>query len=275
VKLRHLRTIQHGHPVLHNALADNGGDCLVLSKIAMNLASARYLGVGHLLPDPRWEMADHSHEFHELIVVQRGQIYVEIKGETRTARAGETLWYPAGVAHREWVNPRAPAETIFISWSWRELPATWPLQLSDTHGRIGEMSRWLLADRDTRSTGNPLLHAILAEYDRLVTHPDDPLVTSLRAHIRQHLAEAITLDDLAAKAGLSKFHLIRRYKALTGRTPLEDARRIRLQTARDLLLTTALSLKEIAPRVGLGDEYRLCRLFRQVFQTTPGQLRRH
>ncbi|MCG3148866.1 MAG: HTH-type transcriptional activator RhaS [Verrucomicrobiae bacterium] len=239
----------------------------------MNLTTARYLGVGHLLPDPRWEMAHHSHAFHELIVVQRGQIYVEIRDQIRTARASELLWYPAGVVHCEWVNSRAPAETIFMSWTWQELPAHWPLQLSDTLGRIGEMSRWLLADRDVHCPGQPLLHAILTEFNRLVTHPDDPLVTGLRTHIRQHLADSITLDHLAAKAGLSKFHLIRRYKALTGRTPLEDVRHIRLQTARDLLLTTALSLKEIAPRVGLGDEYRLCRLFRQYFQTTPGALR--
>lgn len=215
----------------------------------------------------------HQHTHHELIIVQRGQLSVEIRGETRHARGGDVLWYPAGVAHREWVSPRTPAETLFISWSWRELPATWPMHQADTHGRIGEMARWLFADRETRSAGTPLLQAILAEYDRLATHRDDPIVASIRAHIRQNLAEPIALDQLAAKAGLSKFHLVRRYKTLTGRTPMEDARHIRLQTARDLLLTTALPLKEIAPRVGLGDPYRLCRLFRQHFQTTPGALR--
>lgn len=239
----------------------------------MKVSTAQFLGIGHLPAQPDWKMANHSHLFHELIVVQRGQISLEIRGQTRHARAGELLLYPAGVAHREWVNPRAPAETLFISWHWRELPATWPLQQTDTHGRIGEMAGWLFAERETRSADNPLLHAILAEYDRLATHQADPIVASIRAHIRQHLAEPIALDHLAAKAGLSKFHLIRRYKMLTGRTPMADARHIRLQTARDLLLTTALPLKEIAPRVGLGDVYRLCRLFRQHFHTTPGALR--
>ena len=242
-------------------------------KLLLKLSTAQFLGIGHLAPQPTWQMPFHQHAHHELIVVLRGQISVEIRGETRQARGGELLLYPAGIAHHEWVNPRSPAETLFISWHWRELPESWPLQQADTNGRITEMARWLLADRETRSVGAPLLHAILAEYDRLATHRDDPIVAGIRTHIRQNLAEPIALDHLAAKAGLSKFHLVRRYKALTGRTPMEDARHIRLQTARDLLLTTALPLKEIAPRVGLGDAYRLCRLFRQYFQTTPGALR--
>jgi len=241
--------------------------------LRLTFSNAILLGIGHLPPQPGWHLPSHKHANHELIIVQRGQLSVEIRGETRHAGGGDLLWYPVGVAHREWVSPRAPAETLFISWSWRELPEPWPLQQADTHGRIGEMARWLFAERETYSTGNPLLHAILAEYDRLATHKDDPIVTSIRTHIRQNLAEPIALDHLAAKAGLSKFHLVRRYKTLTGRTPMEDARHIRMQTARDLLLTTALPLKEIAPRVGLGDAYRLCRLFRQHFQTTPGALR--
>jgi len=239
----------------------------------MKLTTAQFTSIGHLPALPDWHMARHSHAFHELIIVLRGQISVEIRGQTRRARAGELLWYPAGTAHREWTSDRAPAETLFISWRWRELPAAWPLQQPDTHGRISEMARWLFADRETRSAGNPLLHAILAEYDRLATHKDDPLVTGIRTHIRQHIAERVTLTDLAKRVGLSKFHLVRRYRKLTGRTPMADARLLRLQTARDLLLTTALPLKEIAPRVGLGDVYRLCRLFRQHFQTTPGALR--
>jgi len=218
-------------------------------------------------------MARHAHAFHELIIVLRGQLCVEIRGQTRVARAGELLWYPPDVVHHEWTSPRAPAETLFVSWRWRELPAAWPVQQTDTHGRVSDMARWLFADRETRSAGHPLLHAILAEYDRLATHNDDPLVTGIRAHLRQNIADRVALADLAKRAGLSKFHFVRRYRKLTGRTPMADVRLLRLQMARDLLLTTNLPLKEIAPRVGLGDAYRLCRLFRQHFQTTPGALR--
>ena len=244
-----------------------------VDNCSMRLTTAKLISIGHLPANPAWNMARHSHPFHELIIVLGGQISVEIQSQTRQAQTGELLWYPAGIAHREWTHATAPAETLFVSWRWLELPESWPLQQTDTLGRISQMARWLFADRESRSVGHPLLHAILAEYDRLATHTDDPLVTGIRTHIRQHLADRVTLIDLAKQVGLSKFHLVRRYRKLTGRTPMADVRLLRLQTARDLLLTTVLPLKEIAPRVGLGDVYRLCRLFRQHFQTTPGALR--
>ena len=55
---------------------------------------------------------------------------------------------------------------------------------------------------------------------------------------------------------------------------MEDLRLIRLAAARDLLLTTALTLKEIAPRCGLGDEFHLARVFSRHFKIPPGAVRR-
>ena len=55
---------------------------------------------------------------------------------------------------------------------------------------------------------------------------------------------------------------------------MEDLRLIRLTATRDLLLTTALTLKEIAPRCGLGDEFHLARLFSRHFKIPPGAVRR-
>jgi transcriptional regulator GlxA family with amidase domain len=139
--------------------------------------------------------------------------------------------------------------------------------------------QWLIAEEGSHYAGrkgwrNALLVGLLAEYDRLARYKEDPLVVQLRSHIRKNLARPLDLDGLADLAGLSKFHLVRRYRALTGRTPMEDVRHIRLLAAREMLLTTNLPLKEIAPRTGLGDAYRLSRLFRQHFRMTTSALRR-
>jgi transcriptional regulator GlxA family with amidase domain len=82
------------------------------------------------------------------------------------------------------------------------------------------------------------------------------------------------LDDLARKAGMSKYHFVRLYKKLSGRTPMNDVRMIRVEAARDLIITTDLPLKTIATRVGLGNEYYLCRVFRQAFKVPPGYFRK-
>ncbi len=73
---------------------------------------------------------------------------------------------------------------------------------------------------------------------------------------------------------MSKFAFIRRYRRATGRTPMQDLRRIRLNQARTLILATGLPLKAIAAEVGLGDAFQMSRLFRRHFQTAPSHLRR-
>jgi AraC-like DNA-binding protein len=224
-------------------------------------------------------MDAHQHAHHELIMVLDGMLHVEIRGQAIDAGAGEMLWYPAGVVHREQSDQRRPCETLYVAVDWASAPLTWPLWQADTDGRVMQLMRWLMTERESHypergRLRESFLRAILAEYNRLATHKEDVLVTRVRGHIRKHLHEPMDLDGLVKVAGLSKYHLVRRYKALTGRTPMEDVRHIRLLAARELLLTTNLPLKEIAPRTGLGDAYRLCRLFRRQFNFTPGSMRR-
>ena len=169
-------------------------------------------------------------------------------------------------------------QSLFLNVNWPELPRPPVCKITDTDGRILQLAQWLYAERERdpaaqRPIVTALTQALVAEYLRLATQNSESLVATMRKFMRQHLRQPLTLDDLATASGLSKFHFVRRYRVLTSRTPMADLRLIRLEAARDLLLTTNLPLKEIAPRVGLGDVYRLCRLFRQCFQTTPGTLR--
>ena len=55
---------------------------------------------------------------------------------------------------------------------------------------------------------------------------------------------------------------------------MQDVRELRLELARNLILTTNEPLKVIAPQAGLGDEYHMSRAFRRYLGMPPGQLRR-
>lgn len=151
--------------------------------------------------------------------------------------------------------------------------------MRDVRGRIRELAVWLYEDRFSGDAargrardaiGAAMLAEFLAEPGRSI----DPIVEETRSWVLAHVADEIRLDDLAELAGLSRYHFIRRYKSATGHTPMEDVRTIRVDHARSLLLTTDLTLKEIAPRSGLGDEYSLSRVFRRVLGTSPRSLRR-
>jgi AraC-like DNA-binding protein len=93
------------------------------------------------------------------------------------------------------------------------------------------------------------------------------------AMIRERLADALTLDELAAYAGLDKFHLCRAFRSQVGMPPHAYLTRLRIMHAKELLAAGAKP-KDIAPRVGLYDQSQLNRHFRRIVGMTPGQFAR-
>lgn len=240
-----------------------------------------FISVGHHGPVTSWQMAEHVHrDFHELIVIFTGAHETRIRGQTLVARPGEVYFYPSGEPHAERALGSGPFEIAFISW--RPMPdiatGDWPLKVFDREGRIACLVRWLL-ELNASPSGREealrteLLHGILCEYDRLQGRPEDELILRVQRYIRAHLADPLTLEDLAAVAGLSPFHFSRLWHKTTGEPPMRMLRRMRVEAARALILRTPLPLKAIAIQVGLSDEYHLSRVFKKITGTPPGSLR--
>ena len=60
-------------------------------------------------------------------------------------------------------------------------------------------------------------------------------IGKMQKYIHAHFHEEITLEDLSRAAGYSKYHAARIFKELTGRTPFEEIRALRLsQASREL-----------------------------------------
>lgn len=242
-------------------------------------ADVTFLAIGRNRPGGAWHMPPHRHTSPELVVVTAGRQWVSCNGgAARTAPAGSVLLFAPGVSHEEGCAATDGLETIFLQFECAGV-AAWPALVRDDLGRIRQLAAWLLADRDALlprecSSADALLGALLAEYLRLCGPRPEPVVERLRAWMREHLDGTVTLDVLARQAGMSKFHLVRQWKRWTGRTPMADMRLHRAHRARELLQTSRLTLKEIAPRVGLNDEITLSRVFRRCFGAAPGALRR-
>lgn len=248
-------------------------------KTSPDIGTARLISTGQLLPDARWHMKAHSHSFHELIVVLAGGMTVEHEGTKTDAVTGDVLLYPAGLIHAERSDPEHPVESRFVTFVCDGLRGTPLARVTDERGRIRQMARWLYEDGHATASliqveRQAMFQTVLAEFFHEAGPGDPPLVASTRRYIREHLAGPLVLADLARAAGLSRFHFVRAYRAATGRTPMQDVRALRAGFARELILGTNLPLKEIAPRAGLGNEYSMSRLFRQLFRMPPGQYRR-
>lgn len=91
--------------------------------------------------------------------------------------------------------------------------------------------------------------------------------------IHTHYAEPLSLDDLAASAGLSKFHLVRLYRAVFGMPPYEALQRKRARAALRLLRDSQADLTDIAVAVGFNTRFTLFRQLRRHYGASGTTLR--
>jgi len=240
------------------------------------------IGLGRFRPAPsRPIMAPTHHTFHELICVLHGHFHVAAGRRTRVFTAGDVMLYPAETRHLDWTDAAAPAEILWIGFACplNEKP-TGMVVLRDPRGRIAEIASWMIEDTlDGREPAHPelraMLVAILAEFDRGITESyQAPWVKQVQDHIQAHLAGDLSLPALAQVAQLSPYHFLRMYKRATGHTPMAAVRAMRLQRARQLLISTRMTLKEVAAQSGFGDAFAMDGVFRRCLGIPPGRLRR-
>jgi transcriptional regulator GlxA family with amidase domain len=97
---------------------------------------------------------------------------------------------------------------------------------------------------------------------------------ALNAWISAHLAQDLSVDDLAREAGMSPRNFARAYTSETGVTPAKAVERLRLEAARAAIESGARSVQEIARQTGFGDPERMRRAFIRMYGASPAALKR-
>ena len=96
---------------------------------------------------------------------------------------------------------------------------------------------------------------------------------ALHQWIAQNLRADLRVEALAEQMNMSVRSFARQYAAQMQTTPAKAVEAIRTETARDLLETTELSVKQIADQCGFGDDERLRRAFMRHMKTSPSDYR--
>jgi transcriptional regulator GlxA family with amidase domain len=91
---------------------------------------------------------------------------------------------------------------------------------------------------------------------------------------RQNLAEALSVEQLAARAAMSPRNFARLFAQETGVTPAKAIERLRVEAARALLDSQPLQVEDVALETGFGDSERMRRAFIRAFGQPPQALRR-
>jgi AraC family transcriptional regulator len=88
-------------------------------------------------------------------------------------------------------------------------------------------------------------------------------------YMQAHLAEEVSLQDLAKVAYLSRFHLIRMFKQTHGATPYQHLTRLRTERAQRLLATSDTPITQIALECGFTNQTHFAAAFRRLVGLSP------
>lgn len=100
-------------------------------------------------------------------------------------------------------------------------------------------------------------------------------VESVTDFIRQHYAEAISIDDMLQDVPFSKYHFIRSFKRTMGSTPYHYLTNYRITVAKTLLRSTEESIAAIAEHCGFSDTSNFITHFRKATGQNPLQYRKY
>jgi AraC family transcriptional regulator len=151
------------------------------------------------------------------------------------------------------------------------------------------LARALLEERRSGGVGGALFRDTVAETIALrllrehcsVTAPPFPRASLAPARLRrvrdlveERLERDLSLEDLAAAAGLSRAHFARAFRTTTGQTPYAYLRDRRVARARSLLAASSQPIIEIAGMTGFRSQSHLGRVFKHATGLTPAEYRR-
>ena len=92
-------------------------------------------------------------------------------------------------------------------------------------------------------------------------------------YLRRNALQAVTLDQVAAHAGVSKFYLARQFKAYTGKTVVQTVQLLRCTEARRLL-EEGTSVSAAAAACGFENLSYFSRTFKKQFGLLPSEAAR-
>ncbi len=103
-----------------------------------------------------------------------------------------------------------------------------------------------------------------------VTSLDEKLIEAAVKYVEENMERTdLSVEELSRHLGMSRVHLYKRMRQVTGKTPIEFIRVLRLKRAAQLLRESQLNVSEIAYQVGFNNPKYFSTYFKQEFGVLP------
>lgn len=250
----------------------------------------------HLRGDAGVKTEYHYHEFYKVLLLLSGSGGYWVEGRHYALQPGDLVLVGSHTVHRPDFDEGSPYERIIIY-----IKPEFLHQSSLSGCSLTEMFSGVLRPEKTVShrlqamaaalerelageefgreiMGNGLLLQLLVEISRQMrrgdalrpgqVQPKNDRVARIMAYIESHLVEELSVESIAEQFYLSKFHMMRLFRASTGSSVNSYIIQRRLIMARTLI-DSGMSATESCFRAGFGSYSAFTRAYGKYFGTTP------
>lgn len=262
----------------------------------------------HVTPThPRYEMSYHWHIEYEIIRVLKGELLLTVNEDEFKACSGDIVFVKGGFLHGglprnclyeclvfnldSLILPSHAGERLLkkITEDAVEVPSFFPSGKNSTNNadirQLARITDTLFGQMQARREGYELtvIGSLYQFFGYILEHglcTEAPVVrprTSRRIeHLKKTLelietsyAECLTLDDLAAAAGMNSKYFCRYFREMTHRTPIDYLNYYRIEQACFRLATSDDSITDVGLSCGFNDVSYFIKMFRKYKGSTP------
>lgn len=251
----------------------------------------------HINDQTKKDFSYHYHDFHKIIVFISGKVTYHIEGKAYHLKPRDILLVSQGAIHKPEIDPSVPYER-YIFWirddlSCQELNTCFQkandrsFNLVRADSALQERLKDLLPEIEqtlqNEHFGDPVLRdALFTQFMiyinriflRTSSSPDkkayssDTQVEQLLKYINRNLSENLSIDQLAERFFLSKYHMMRKFKNETGYTIHNYITSKRLLMARSLI-SQGIPVIKAAQASGFHDYTTFVRAYKKQFGKAP------
>jgi AraC-like DNA-binding protein/mannose-6-phosphate isomerase-like protein (cupin superfamily) len=290
-------------PVLKKREGFQGQKSIVLPrKILSEFSNSNSIASGIFITDigyyPKakyhYRQRTHGSDQHILIYCLEGKGKLQVQKNNYALQPGSFIVIPAGSAH-SYASAEEDSWTIywvhFTGPLSKKMVEAMKLKMNGFSSRVIFKQKRLDLFDDMyacleRGYGNDnLCYANLCLYHYISsflyddqfnlqekTLADDPVEFSI-SFMQQHIAQPLSLEEIARSVNFSASHYSALFRKKTGFAPIEYFNHLKIQLACQYLHFTELRVKEIADKLGIEDPYYFTRLFTKLMSMSPNQYR--
>lgn len=254
----------------------------------------------HIKDQTKREFSYHYHDFHKVIIFLSGKAAYHIEGKSYYLKPWDILLVNRHAIHKPEIDFSVPYER-FVLWISDDIKSTELLRCfqkaidrsynlirldSDTQEKLKQLLYELEAALKDEKFGSELLGSALFTqfmvyvnriflekqyiYDAR-SYSSDSQIEELLRYINHNLTEDLSIETLARKYYLSKYHMMRKFKEETGYTIHNYIISKRLLLARTKISEGTPILKA-AQLSGFSDYTTFSRAYKKQFGTAPSQM---